>query len=59
MMKEFTENTDIQICEKQMNLRKGELLQMLNLIGTIIHDEEFVTHTTAINKEIWAISRDN
>lgn len=59
MVEHFTDNKDIQLCEEQMNLGKGELLQMLNSIGEIIHDEDFIAQSTKINKEIWSISRDN
>lgn len=59
MMEEFCDSKEIQLCEEQMNLKKGELLQMLNSIGKIIHDDDFITQSTKINKEIWNISRDN
>ncbi|ODN01706.1 hypothetical protein Ocin01_04981 [Orchesella cincta] len=59
MVEVFADNADIQLCEEQMNMKKGELLQLMNSIGTIIHDEDFITQSAKINKEIWTISRDN
>lgn len=53
------ETREIQTCEKELGLNRGQLTQIMNAIGRIMHDEDFMDQTLRINEEIVKISAEN
>jgi len=53
------ETRDIQICEEQMGLKRGKLTQIMNAVGRVMHDEEFVDDVLSLNHSIVEISAEN
>jgi hypothetical protein len=53
------ETREIQTCEEQMGLKRGKLTQIMNAVGRIMHDEDFMEQVLQINDDIVLISAEN
>ncbi|XP_035705049.1 uncharacterized protein LOC110847209 [Folsomia candida] len=53
------ETREIQLCEEQMGLKRGKLTQTMNVIGRVLHDENFLNQILHMNAEIVRISAEN
>jgi len=59
VVRNFKDSHEIRECEYQTGLKRGKLLQKLNAIGRLMHDESFVQETLQLNENITSISEGN